>query len=67
MDALSAICERLHVQPPDLFVYQLDGSRYGFAEVKCPRDSLSHGQILSHGRITRELNLPVEIVIVNIE
>lgn len=66
LDVLDAICERLHVQPPDLFVYQPDAPRFGFAEVKGPGDKLSGGQIQSHRQIAHEMRLPVEIIIVNI-
>jgi hypothetical protein len=66
VDALDAICERLRVQPPDLFVYLSDASRCWFAEVKGPRDRLSDAQTRSHQQIARELKLPVEIIIVDI-
>jgi len=59
---LDAIREAYAVQPPDLFVYVPQTSRYWFAEVKGPGDRLSGKQIRSHDAITRELGVPVEII-----
>ena len=59
---LDAICARLHVQPPDLFVYGTESGRYWFAEVKGPGDRFSEQQLASHQAITAELGVPVEVV-----
>ena len=67
IDVLSRVCEGLHVQSPDLFVHVPNTSRYWFAEVKGPNDSLSAGQVKSHELITRELGIPVETIVVRIE
>jgi hypothetical protein len=64
-DTLAEIGKKYKIQPPDLLVF-IPGTRYWFAEVKGPRDDLSAKQIQSHGAITRELGVPVEIIEVKI-
>lgn len=61
LNRLMSICEGLHVQPPDLFLYVPGGTRCGFAEIKGPKDRISDAQLQSHVRISEELDLPVEI------
>jgi VRR-NUC domain len=50
------------VQPPDLFVYMPDKSRFWFAEVKGPSDRVRPRQAASHLAIERALRVPVEVL-----
>ena len=60
--ALDAICARLHVQPPDLFVYEPGSGRYWFAEVKGPGDRFSEQQRASHVAIADTMGVRVEVI-----
>jgi hypothetical protein len=53
---------RTGAQPPDLFVFAPDGSRYWFAEVKGPGDRLGGRQAATHSLIRDRLRVPVQLV-----
>jgi hypothetical protein len=67
IDLLGEICGDYDVQPPDLFVYRPDGSRFGFAEVKRLNETLQRKQADSHDEIARRLKVPVELIRVKLE
>ena len=62
IDTLKAICRDTHAEPPDLFVYVPGTRRFWFAEVKVPPDYVRPNQAASHGAITREMGVPVEVL-----
>jgi hypothetical protein len=59
---LQEVRGKMEVQPPDLLLFLPDYSRFWFAEVKGPNDSLSEKQVASHAVITKRFNVPVEII-----
>ena len=61
---LGEIKAQFEIQLPDLLVYTPDGSRFWFAEVKGPGDSLRLIQKASHQAIRKRLGVPVEVITV---
>ncbi len=53
---------QLGCHPPDLFLYEDEGTRFWFAEVKGPHDRLQHAQAQSHAMIWRRFKVPVNLV-----
>lgn len=67
LDTLRIIARDLKVQPPDLLLYSPHGGLRGFAEAKGipgDRPRLSAKQVESHRLIRKQLNVPVETLIV---
>jgi hypothetical protein len=63
---LGEIQSAVGVQLPDLLVFNRDGSRFWFAEVKGPGDQVREVQRRSHAEIIRRLRVPVELIKVTV-
>lgn len=66
LQILKAIHDEFGVQPPDLFVFSPNRSRFWFAEVKGPGDKLRETQKASHAAIREKLGVPVEVMRVTV-